>query len=61
MMPLKKSVVRDPEILSGTIEDVTKSGYEHFTLKEIHEQPKLFVVLCFRVLMMTMGRLFLKN
>lgn len=33
-------VVRDPETLSGTIEDVTKSGYEHFTLKEINEQPQ---------------------
>lgn len=33
-------VNRETETLSGKIEDVTKSGYEHFTLKEINEQPQ---------------------
>lgn len=33
-------VVRETEMLTGAVEDVTKSGYEHFTLKEINEQPQ---------------------
>ncbi|HEV8052050.1 MAG TPA: glutamine--fructose-6-phosphate transaminase (isomerizing) [Parachlamydiaceae bacterium] len=34
------AVVRETKILSNEIADATKSGYEHFTLKEIHEQPQ---------------------
>lgn len=33
-------IVRETKILSGAVQDVTKSGYDHYTLKEIHEQPK---------------------
>lgn len=34
------AVVRETKILNNEITDVTKSGYEHFTLKEINEQPQ---------------------
>lgn len=33
-------VAKEIEQLSGDIADITKSGYEHFTLKEIFEQPQ---------------------
>jgi len=32
-------VERSPEIVEDTMEDVQKGGYDHFMLKEIHEQP----------------------
>lgn len=37
---MRGAVIRETEMLSHAVEDVTKSGYEHFTLKEIHEQPQ---------------------
>ena len=33
-------VQREPKIISWTVEDAEKGGYDHFMLKEIHEQPK---------------------
>lgn len=37
---MRSSVIRETEILSHAVEDVTKSGFEHYTLKEIYEQPQ---------------------
>ena len=34
-------VVRQEHQISWTIEDAQKGGYEHFMLKEIHEQPRV--------------------
>ncbi len=34
-------VAREEHKISWTIEDAQKAGYEHFMLKEIHEQPKV--------------------
>lgn len=31
---------KEPQKLSFESEDISKGGYEHFTLKEIHEQPR---------------------
>ena len=36
----QEPVIRSSEILSGAIQETTKAGYEHYTLKEIHEQPQ---------------------
>jgi glutamine---fructose-6-phosphate transaminase (isomerizing) len=36
-----REVVRGEHHLEWTAEDVKKAGYEHFMLKEIHEQPKV--------------------
>ena len=33
-------IIRATEILSGSTEEATKAGYEHYTLKEINEQPQ---------------------
>jgi glucosamine--fructose-6-phosphate aminotransferase (isomerizing) len=33
-------VKREEKLISWTIEDAEKGGYEHFMLKEIHEEPK---------------------
>lgn len=35
-----KEIVRSPIELEGSVEEISKGGYEHFTLKEIHEQPQ---------------------
>lgn len=35
-----RSVDRETKIISWTVEDAEKAGYEHYMLKEIHEQPK---------------------
>lgn len=37
---LKRTVDRKPFEVTWDIESAEKEGYEHFTLKEIHEQPK---------------------
>ncbi len=34
-------VTREKHKISWTVEDAQKAGYEHFMLKEIHEQPKV--------------------
>ncbi len=34
------NVTREPKIISWTVEDAEKGGYDHFMLKEIYEQPK---------------------
>jgi glucosamine--fructose-6-phosphate aminotransferase (isomerizing) len=34
-------ITRQEHKISWTVEDAQKSGYEHFMLKEIHEQPKV--------------------
>ena len=34
-------VVREEHKVNWTVEDAQKGGYEHFMLKEIHEQPKV--------------------
>jgi len=34
-------IERQPEIIEDTMEAVQKGGYDHFMLKEIHEQPKV--------------------
>jgi glucosamine--fructose-6-phosphate aminotransferase (isomerizing) len=34
-------IVREPEIVEDSMEAVQKGGYDHFMLKEIHEQPKV--------------------
>jgi glucosamine--fructose-6-phosphate aminotransferase (isomerizing) len=34
-------IVRQEHKISWTVEDAQKGGYEHFMLKEIHEQPKV--------------------
>jgi glucosamine--fructose-6-phosphate aminotransferase (isomerizing) len=34
-------IQRQPEIVEDSMETVKKGGYEHFMLKEIHEQPKV--------------------
>ncbi len=34
-------VAREEHKISWTVEDAQKAGYEHFMLKEIHEQPKV--------------------
>lgn len=34
-----KEIKRDYHLIDWSIENAEKSGYEHFTLKEIHEQP----------------------
>jgi glucosamine--fructose-6-phosphate aminotransferase (isomerizing) len=36
-----KMVRRERHTISWTVEDAQKGGYEHFMLKEIHEQPKV--------------------
>lgn len=36
----QEAIARETEMLNEAIEEVTKSGYEHYTLKEIHEQPR---------------------
>jgi glucosamine--fructose-6-phosphate aminotransferase (isomerizing) len=33
------SIERQPEVIPDTMESAVKGGYEHFMLKEIHEQP----------------------
>jgi glucosamine--fructose-6-phosphate aminotransferase (isomerizing) len=35
------NVVREEHKISWSLEDAQKGGYEHFMLKEIHEQPKV--------------------
>ncbi len=35
-----KDVQRDIQVVPWTVEEAQKAGYEHFMLKEIHEQPK---------------------
>jgi glucosamine--fructose-6-phosphate aminotransferase (isomerizing) len=35
------SITRQEHKISWTVEDAQKGGYEHFMLKEIHEQPKV--------------------
>lgn len=35
-----KEVKREPMYITWSIEDAEKGGYEHFTIKEIYEQPK---------------------
>ncbi|MFI3226573.1 MAG: glutamine--fructose-6-phosphate transaminase (isomerizing) [Clostridia bacterium] len=37
---LKRKVTREPFLVTWDLESAEKEGYEHFTLKEIHEQPK---------------------
>lgn len=37
---LRQEVKRDPFKVTWDVESAEKEGYEHFTLKEIHEQPK---------------------
>jgi glucosamine--fructose-6-phosphate aminotransferase (isomerizing) len=34
-------IEREPEVVEDSMEAVQKGGYEHFMLKEIHEQPKV--------------------
>ena len=34
-------ITREEHKISWTVEDAQKAGYEHFMLKEIHEQPKV--------------------
>jgi len=34
-----QEIVREPEEITESMESVTKGGYPHFMLKEIHEQP----------------------
>ena len=34
-------IAREEHQISWTVEDAQKGGYEHFMLKEIHEQPKV--------------------
>jgi glucosamine--fructose-6-phosphate aminotransferase (isomerizing) len=36
-----KAVERKPQPVTWSVEDAQKGGYEHFMLKEIHEQPKI--------------------
>ncbi|MCI5747360.1 glutamine--fructose-6-phosphate transaminase (isomerizing) [Eubacterium pyruvativorans] len=36
----RKLVSRDPLKITWSVEDAEKGGYQHFMLKEIHEQPK---------------------
>jgi glutamine---fructose-6-phosphate transaminase (isomerizing) len=36
-----KSVAREEHKITWSVEDAQKGGYEHFLLKEIHEQPKV--------------------
>ncbi|NQE46194.1 Glutamine--fructose-6-phosphate aminotransferase [isomerizing] [ANME-1 cluster archaeon GoMg2] len=36
-------VKREEKIIPWTIEDAEKGGYEHFMLKEIHEEPKAII------------------
>lgn len=36
-----EQVARAPEMVEDSMEAVQKGGYEHFMLKEIHEQPKV--------------------
>ncbi|MFH1650991.1 MAG: glutamine--fructose-6-phosphate transaminase (isomerizing) [Chloroflexota bacterium] len=36
-----RKVKREQQQVSWTVEDARKGGYEHFMLKEIHEQPKV--------------------
>jgi len=36
-----KAVAREEHKISWSVEDARKGGYEHFMLKEIHEQPKV--------------------
>ena len=36
----RKPVKRDVLQVTWSLEDAEKDGYEHFMLKEIHEQPK---------------------
>lgn len=36
----KKPIKRDVLQVTWSLEDAEKEGYEHFMLKEIHEQPK---------------------
>lgn len=36
----QSAISRNTETLTTAMEEVTKAGYEHFTLKEIHEQPQ---------------------
>jgi len=35
-----KPVARDPQRVSWTLEDAERGGFDHFMLKEIHEQPQ---------------------
>ncbi len=35
-----REVSREPMFITWSIEDAEKGGYEHFTIKEIYEQPK---------------------
>ena len=35
------SIIREEHKISWSVEDAQKGGYEHFMLKEIHEQPKV--------------------
>ncbi|OGO30981.1 MAG: glutamine--fructose-6-phosphate aminotransferase [Chloroflexi bacterium RBG_16_56_11] len=35
------SIAREEHKISWSVEDAQKAGYEHFMLKEIHEQPKV--------------------
>jgi glucosamine--fructose-6-phosphate aminotransferase (isomerizing) len=36
----KDHIKKETETLHGTAEESSKAGYKHFTLKEIHEQPR---------------------
>ncbi len=36
------SISRQPEIVEIRVEEVEKNGFEHYMLKEIHEQPEAF-------------------
>jgi len=35
-----REIDRQPQIVPWTVEDAQKAGYDHFMLKEIHEQPR---------------------
>ena len=54
-------VTKKSEILAGPFEDVSKGKFEHFTLKEIHEQPKPYAMLFFHAFSMNMGLPYSKN
>ena len=38
-----KPILKENNIFEGTAEDAMLNGYEHYMLKEIHEEPKVFL------------------
>ncbi len=38
-----KQILKENNIFEGTAEDAMLNGYEHYMLKEIHEEPKVFL------------------